>query len=514
MSAQPRSLGDVSDAGDAGATDASEDARASAQPRPHATLRIRPLDAREQRARRQRHTLPLVALALVVLSLWSAQPLFLLGALLLISLDVVPELWYRYGLRDIRTQRRIGRGSTPLGGDVEVEVSVENRKVLPLPWLEVNDEFPEGLIVLGRPLAPSAHIGRAALRLTLALAAYQRVRRRYRLLAVERGVFHFGPTILRARDPFGLQTAEAELDDPATLIVQPLVTAIERLGLPPVAPFGEHRSSVRLLDDPLRVSGIRDYAPGDEPRRIHWKATARAGTLQSKLYDPSTRHALVICLDLRTWPGVAVAPDAALTELAICAAASVGAWAHEQRYAVGLCANAPIATNWMALQPGLRAPAQRLVDARRLLRLPASASPRQMEALLDGLARLLSFAPAPMDALLDRERPRLPRGATVVYIGADSALDAALLAALRRLRTSGHPVSLLLTQAEASTDAPLPPGALDHLHCHIMGGRALWRSLLREALGDDIVQRLAHGAKPAFITAQRVETGSASGRES
>jgi uncharacterized protein (DUF58 family) len=178
-------------------------------------------------------------------------------------------------------------------------VMVENRKPLPLPWLEVGDEFPEGLVELGRVLAPLERIGRATLRLTLALAGYQRLQRRYRLLAVERGVYHLGPTTLRARDPFGMATSQADVETPATLIVRPLVTSMERLNLPSVAPFGEHRSSTRLLDDPLRVSGIRDYAPGDEPRRIHWKATARAGALQSKIYDPSTRQALMIFLDLR-----------------------------------------------------------------------------------------------------------------------------------------------------------------------------------------------------------------------
>ncbi|HEX2347439.1 MAG TPA: DUF58 domain-containing protein [Ktedonobacterales bacterium] len=222
-----------------------------------------------------------------------------LGAALLASLDLVPELWYRYGLRGVRFNRRVAQRVAPLGGSVDVEVMVENRKPLPLPWLEVGDEFPEGLVELGRVLAPSERIGRATLRLTLALAGYQRLRRRYRLLAVERGVYHLGPTTLRARDSFGMATSQADVETQATLIVRPLVTSMERLNLPSVAPFGEHRSSTRLLDDPLRVSGIRDYAPGDEPRRIHWKATARAGALRSKIYDPSTRQALMIFLDLR-----------------------------------------------------------------------------------------------------------------------------------------------------------------------------------------------------------------------
>jgi len=429
-----------------------------------------------------------------------------LGAALLASLDLVPELWYRYGLRGVRFNRRVAQRVAPLGGSVDVEVMVENRKPLPLPWLEVGDEFPEGLVELGRVLAPSERIGRATLRLTLALAGYQRLRRRYRLLAVERGVYHLGPTTLRARDPFGMATSQADVETPATLIVRPLVTSMERLNLPSVAPFGEHRSSTRLLDDPLRVSGIRDYAPGDEPRRIHWKATARAGALQSKIYDPSTRQALMIFLDLRVWTGQ-TATDAALSELAICAAASVATWAQAQRISVGICANAPALLAQPTDAHSSRPPTIRLAQARRLLRLAPSASARQLAAILDGLGSLQTIQTTPMQAVLDREHTRLPLGATVVYIGADSALDAHLLAALRRTQTSGHPVTLMLTQTEAAADAPLP--ALTHLASHVIGGRALWQSLLGEALGTDLAQRLIHGAKPAFIELRQPATAAA-----
>lgn len=506
MSARQRDLGSAEPM--TSATIGAQEPAPADPPLSDAALRIRPPSPRERRAGRLRHAALVAALALTIISLASQQPLFLLGAALLASLDIVPNLWYRYGLRSIRFNRRIAQRTIPLGSVVEVEVAVENRKPLPLSWLEVRDEFPDGLIVQGRTLAPSERIGRATLRLTLALSGYQRLRRRYQLLAVERGVYHLGPTTLRASDPFGIQTAQADMETPATLIVRPLVTSLERLNLPSVAPFGEHRSSTRLLDDPLRVSGIRDYAPGDDPRRIHWKATARAGALQSKIYDPSTRHALVIFLDLRVWAGQ-TATDAALSELAICAAASVATWAHAQRFSVGICANAPAQLDQPAAAHGPRPPTVRLAQARRLLRLPPSASARQLGAIQDGLGRLMTIQTTPMQAVLARELTRLPLGATVVYIGADSALDAGLLATLRRAQTNGHPVTLMLTQTEAAADTPLPSPALTHLVSHIIGGRALWQSLLGEALGTDLARRLTHGARAAFIELRQPAMASA-----
>ena len=386
---------------------------------------------------------------------------------------------------------------------VEVELRVENRKPMPLPWLEVNDEFPQGLSVIGRQLLPSPRIGRATLRQTLAVSAYQRVRRRYRLLAVERGVFHFGPTVIRTSDPFALLTAEQERDSVATLVAYPLAPSIERLGPAPLTPFGVSRSHLRLLEDPLRVSGVREYLPGDEPRRIHWKATARMGTLQSKLYDPSTRHTLIIFLDLRIWPGANTATDGELTELAISTAASVTAWAQTQGYAVGLCANG--APDSIGSAEGESAALQRAGE--RLLRLAPSANPRQLGVTLDALARLQTLRPARMDALLDYERARIGVGATAVYIGAQTALDDGTLAALRRIQARGHPLTLLLTAADADGDAPASE-ALAGLDWRIIGGRSLWRKLQREALGDEMSARLARGAVPAFIAMSAERVGS------
>src|SRR5205807_7331207 len=94
-----------------------------------------------------------------------------------------------------------------------------------------------------------------------------------------------------------------------------------------------------LLEDPSRVIGVRDYTYGDELRRVHWKATARKMELQSKVYQATTTYTLVLFLNvmaqLDTWFGIH--PE--LTELAICAAASVAGWALDQGYAVGLYAN-------------------------------------------------------------------------------------------------------------------------------------------------------------------------------
>ncbi|NMH72398.1 DUF58 domain-containing protein [Bacillus sp. RO2] len=46
--------------------------------------------------------------------------------------------------------------------------------------------------------------------------------------------------------------------------------------------------------------GTRDYVPGDPFGNIHWKATARMNSLQSKVYDRTTQLSWLFVIDIST----------------------------------------------------------------------------------------------------------------------------------------------------------------------------------------------------------------------
>lgn len=495
-------------------------------------------EAEAQEALRNRRPFYYTAGVLALISALVRQPLLFVAALLIVALTAIPEIWYRYGLRQLVVARRPATTRAVFGDSTEVTLRIENRKLLPLPFLEVVDDFPDALPVEGMRLGPSAKPERATLTNTVSLWAYERVRRRYRVRAIARGAYSFGPMTVRVGDPFGILTRETTANVTATLLVHPLVAPIERFGLASKAPFGDRKSPRRLLEDPLRVSGIRDYEPGDEPRRIHWKATARTGSLQSKVYEPSTRHTLAVFVEVRTYNRSLMGYDPQLVELAITAAASVATWAFEQKYAVGVYSNGTVSTADLDGAPlvyrGAESQAERSggegnvpvngasgtrgaegstywrgeidtpaigdmamrVGSSLRLRVPPSARPEQEVKILDGLARLLPYYGLPMDELVVMEQHRLPLGATVVYIGAEAAVDVPLILALRRLREKGHAVSLLLTRADdasASGEPQAAPGeGLLHvadLPVHYLGGRQLWRELESDVLGHGVERK-------------------------
>jgi uncharacterized protein (DUF58 family) len=425
---------------------------------------------------------------LILASLLLRQPLLFIAALLIAALGAVPEIWYRFCLSAVKVRRTFSAQRAEIGDEILLTLTIENGKLLPLPHLDIEDEVPEeGLSIRGGYLETSVKPLRAILVNTLSLWAFQRVTRRYRVRCLARGVYTFGPIKLESGDPFGLLTREAALDDEEHLLVYPLTVPLARLGLPSRAPFGERPTPRRLLEDPLQIAGARPYVLGDDPRRIHWKATARTATLQSKVYEPSAHHTLVLFVDLRTYTDPTRGYDPALLELALCAAASVATWGIEHGYAVGLYANgmllsagAPeltISTSSRSTGDDdtlehVRAAGVALLHAQ----LAPSARPEQLVRIQQALARVFPYWVGPMAGILARELKRLPTGSTAVYIGAARTLDDEGIALLEQMRRHGHAVTTLLTGAETVDTGRVPVMRL--------GDANTWHELYAETLAE------------------------------
>ncbi|MGI9147149.1 MAG: DUF58 domain-containing protein [Chloroflexota bacterium] len=359
--------------------------------------------------------------------------LFVVGLILLL-VAAVAWVWQRYCLTGLGYRRSLGQVRAAFGEEVSLTLEIVNDKPLPLAWLEIEDAVPAGLPLSPAHAGPSHIPGRRLLGMLLSIRWYERVRRHYRVTCQARGFHAFGPATLRTGDVFGLATQEVEIPGEDYLLVYPKIVPLERLGLPAANPFGDAPLRRQwLFEDPLRTVGVRDYRPGDSPRRLNWKATARAPgqALQVKLYEPTTTQRVYVLLNIHTggpnwsWQGY----DPQVLEAAITTAASVANWATERGYLVGLAANA------------------KLFRSSAAARVPPSREPRQMMHVLEALARLVPIPTMAVETLVELEGRELAYGTTVVMVTAFA--DAGLVQHLQRLRRSGHqPAILLITSAE------------------------------------------------------------------
>ncbi len=294
---------------------------------------------RRERSLRSAFKIYVLGVAIAIAAVPFHQPLLLVIGLLILIVTGTTEIWARYCLQNLDYKREFSERRVLFGEEVTLSLSVENLKLLPLPWLETEDSVPSSLTYHGQHLRVSIRSNSVVFEDLFSTLPYERVTRRYAIQCTARGVHTFGPTVLRSGDVFGFLNREVSLPNWQYLLVYPMVVPLTRFGLPARHPFGDYRAPRRLLEDPSRVIGVRDFTYGDDLRRIHWKATARTMQLQSKMYEPTTTFTLVIFLNVVSQLDAYYGINPELQELSICAAASVADWGLDQGFAVGLYAN-------------------------------------------------------------------------------------------------------------------------------------------------------------------------------
>ncbi len=82
---------------------------------------------------------------------------------------------------------------------------------------------------------------------------------------------------MQAGDLLGVERRRWHRRNPA---ISPSIPVVPfRVGAAHSSPLVALPARAHLFEDPARVMGVRDYQPGDSPRRIHWTATASTGRI-------------------------------------------------------------------------------------------------------------------------------------------------------------------------------------------------------------------------------------------
>jgi uncharacterized protein (DUF58 family) len=128
------------------------------------------------------------------------------------------------------------------------------------------------------------------------LASDETNRAQYRLPTERRAVLDVGPFTIARQDPFGLWRTSQKLGSMERLYVYPVVHKLLAL------PVGQTRS----LDGPDRdglphgsttFHALREYVPGDDLRHIHWRSSARTGTLMVREHVDTSLPQVTLLLD-------------------------------------------------------------------------------------------------------------------------------------------------------------------------------------------------------------------------
>jgi uncharacterized protein (DUF58 family) len=311
------------------------------------------------------------------------------------------HLWTRHALDAVSYRRRFHYRRGFPGENTRVTIEVENRKLLPLSWLRVEDPWPLAAAPEDVALLAPSHIqGQGQLVNVYNLRWYDRARRSLSIRFSERGIYPVGPARIESGDLFGVYSQDQLLPDTEYLTVFPQTLPLETLQLNADDPFGDRPARRPLFEDPNRPMGTRLYHPEDGFRHIHWPATARTGELQTRVYQPVTARTAVICLNVATEQHAWMGYSPPLLEYMVSAAATLCFQGIQAGYTVGLYANGCLAH---ADQP---------------FRIQPGRTQQHLAALLQALAGVTPYVTQPFENFLLRSLSDIPYGATLVLITA------------------------------------------------------------------------------------------------
>ncbi len=118
----------------------------------------------------------------------------------------------------------------------------------------------------------------------------------YPIPTVQRGLISLGPVTLEKRDPLGLARRGAALTGRTWLWVHPRIHATQALPIGLTLDF-DGRLAERAGS--TAFSSLREYRPGDDPRAVHWRSTARLGILVVRERVDTREPSVAVLVDNR-----------------------------------------------------------------------------------------------------------------------------------------------------------------------------------------------------------------------
>ena len=335
-----------------------------------------------------------------------------------------------------------GDAEVKIGSRIPVEISITNRSCIPVLWLLVEDLLPRWAMSYD---PPTLKVEGDRVQVIL-LWGGETKKIGYEILCNRRGYFQIGPTIMETGDMMGLYRRYRVGTEPQYVTVLPDIVPLTSYEIGSRRPIGEIRMRESMMDDPTRLRGIRQWQPGDPMRSVHWAATARTGTLHSKVYEPSSIIGATLILDLHE----STTPknhEPARSDLAATAAASIAAALHDASEPVGLATNGRDAADrirregWRGdhrVRGAATEAASMLSESDRLrpVLLPPSRGPSHLTEIIRTLARLERTDGLTLAELLVECESQLSSETTLLVILQQASAETigALIALARRGR--------------------------------------------------------------------------------
>ncbi len=318
------------------------------------------------------------------------------------------------GRPEIRARRTLHPPRLHAGVTAHAEIKLTNQGSRATPILSVTDKFTGRRPArFGVPPLPPGESARGG----------------FRLPTGRRGVYELGPLQVSVTDPLGLVRRPAATAEPQPVTVFPRIESVRSLPLTvgqdlvggSVADFTRSRSGDEF-------HGLREYAIGDDLRRVHWRSTARRGELMIKEHDIPWQTRATLLIDDRR-----AVHSAASFERLVEAAASIATTLHAHRSIMRLASSGGDETRF-------------------------GVGHDHYGALMERLAVMTPADDDHFERMVAHLHRQKGSGALIAFTGAASSTDLDLLGALRRRFGFVAVVRFGVSTGSSSASTAMTPG--------------------------------------------------------
>lgn len=217
------------------------------------------------------------------------------GALEIISL--------RDPLSRVEYSVRVSRPSVDPDESFTVSSAVENRSLLPMPYILLSEYIPENMTVelpSGYSVQPASHAlhGSKKLSCSAGLMPRQRLARSVSVSLPRRGRYFMRGADIYGGDFFGFSETVRNYRCFCEIVVLPR-RAVDAPELSALGGFlGDISVRRFIMEDPVLTLSFREYTGREPQKQISWPESAKAGKLMVKEYDHTLESTATVALNI------------------------------------------------------------------------------------------------------------------------------------------------------------------------------------------------------------------------
>jgi uncharacterized protein (DUF58 family) len=201
----------------------------------------------------------------------------LLGSVLLLrlffvtaSVSILSYLWSTFNLSKLSAKVGNPPERLQVGDTFQREISITNNSHLYHLWLKLHDNTnlsgPTDTAMINIPGQQSYNW----------LTTFH---------CQKRGRYYIGPTSIVTTDPFGIFARGILMGQKQEIIVYPTTVDLPLFRFASYSDFGFSSGYQAISHMSPNASSVREYVSGDSLHHIHWRTTARIGSLMVKKFD-------------------------------------------------------------------------------------------------------------------------------------------------------------------------------------------------------------------------------------